>query len=66
MIAATMAAAAGGPSAAEDDAERTTILRVDESTINLGELQAGSEAVAVFVIHNDGDRDVRILRAKPS
>jgi len=42
------------------------LLTVEEPTIDLGEIKAGSDAVATFVFHNKGDVDVRILRAKPS
>lgn len=41
-------------------------LRVDETQLDLGKVKAGTDAVATFVLHNDGDQEVRILRAKPS
>lgn len=41
-------------------------LRVDSQVRELGEVKAGTAAVATFVFHNDGDRDVTILRATPS
>jgi hypothetical protein len=53
-------------SAAEDGARSDKVLRVDQTTIDVGEVFAGRQAIATFVIHNDGDRDIRILRAKPS
>ena len=40
--------------------------RVEQKAIDLGDVTAGQENRAVFVFHNDGDADVRILRAKPS
>jgi hypothetical protein len=39
---------------------------VEEPRIDLGEIRSGTDAVATFTFHNDGDQDVRILRAKPS
>jgi hypothetical protein len=54
------------PCEAEEDAGADWTLQVEQSTIDLGEIGAGTEAVAEFVIHNTGDRDARILRAKPS
>lgn len=42
------------------------LLTVENEKIDLGEVKAGSEAVATFVFHNKGDVDVKILRAKPS
>jgi hypothetical protein len=41
-------------------------LRVEQSTLDLGTVQAGTDAVGVFVFHNDGDGPVKIIRAKPS
>lgn len=52
----TETAAAGGP----------PTFRVDSATLEVGPVTAGTTAVATFVFHNDGDRDVRILRAAPS
>ena len=52
--------------AAEQGSPSGTALRVDETTVDAGEVFAGRQAIATFVIHNDGDRDIRILRAKPS
>ena len=40
--------------------------RVEQKAIDLGDVTAGQEKRAVFTFHNDGDGDVRILRAKPS
>ncbi len=41
-------------------------LRAEHDRLNVGEVKAGAEAVATFVLHNDGARDIKILRAKPS
>jgi hypothetical protein len=51
---------------AADEAAPTPVLRVEQETIDLGDVTAGSEAVAVFRFHNAGDADVHIIRAKPS
>jgi hypothetical protein len=42
------------------------VLRVEQQTIDLGEVIAGSEAVAVFRFQNTGSAEVHIIRAKPS
>jgi hypothetical protein len=52
--------------AADDQAAPGPVFRVEQETIDLGEITAGSEAVAVFRFHNAGDADVHIIRAKPS
>jgi len=51
---------------AGDEAAPTPVFRVEQETIDLGDVTAGSEAVAVFRFHNAGDADVHIIRAKPS
>lgn len=53
------------PARAEEEAAAVT-LRVEQTAVDLGDVTAGKENQAVFVIHNDGEADVRILRAKPS
>lgn len=39
---------------------------VDESRIDLGEIRAGTDAVATFTFRNTGEKDVRIIKAKPT
>jgi hypothetical protein len=39
---------------------------VENPSIDIGEIKAGSEAVATFVFRNDGPTDVKIIKAKPS
>jgi hypothetical protein len=51
---------------AADEAVPAPAFRVEQASIDLGEVVAGSEAVAVFRFHNDGSSDVHIVRAKPS
>ncbi len=53
------------PAKAEEETAAPTF-RTEQTAIDLGDVTAGSERQAVFVFHNDGDVDVRILRAKPS
>ena len=53
----------GGSSSDETPA---AAFRVEEARLDLGTVKSGSEAVAVFTFHNTGDKDVRIIRAKPS
>lgn len=40
--------------------------RVESASLEVGPVTAGTTAEATFVFHNEGDRDVRILRAAPS
>ena len=40
--------------------------RVESDSLEVGPVTAGTTAAATFVFHNEGDRDVRILRAAPS
>lgn len=40
--------------------------RVEQETVDAGVVLAGREAEAVFVFHNDGDKPVNILKAKPT
>ena len=41
-------------------------LRVEQQALDVGVVQAGSDAVGTWIFHNDGEKPVRILRAKPS
>lgn len=43
-----------------------TGLTVEQHTVDLGEVKAGTVAEGVFRFHNPTDRDVKILSAKPS
>ena len=54
---------------AEDGAEKVAeqkTFRVENMTVNIGVVQAGTDGVAVFVFRNDTEKDVKILRAKPT
>ena len=62
LAAFPMAAAAG--STVEHGAKE--IIRVENAKLDLGEITAGNEAVGTFILHNDGDVEMRLLRAKPS
>ena len=42
------------------------VLTVEQPRIDLGEIKAGTDAVATFIFHNTGPTDIRITRAKPS
>ena len=42
------------------------VLTVEQSRIDLGEIKAGTDAVATYVFHNSGPADVKIIKAKPS
>ena len=39
---------------------------VEDATIELESVAAGTDAVATFVFHNDTNKTVTILKAKPS
>jgi len=39
---------------------------VENNQINLGEIKAGTDAVATFTFHNSGTEAVKIIKAKPS
>ena len=42
------------------------VFRAESNHVEVGPVTAGSTATATFVFRNDGDRDIRILRAAPS
>jgi hypothetical protein len=61
------ALAAGGPAAtAPPEARAPALLVVEHAEIDLGAVVQGQEAVATFVLRNEGPSPVRILRAAPS
>jgi hypothetical protein len=39
---------------------------VEEARLDIGDVSAGNEVVGTFIFHNDGETDVKIIRAKPS
>lgn len=41
-------------------------LTVENPRIDLGLIKAGATATGTFVFHNSGDKDVKIIKAKPS
>jgi hypothetical protein len=41
-------------------------LAVENPRLDLGDVKAGTDAVATFVFRNTGNAAVRIIRAKPS
>jgi hypothetical protein len=63
IVTAGLLFAAAGTAA---DVGASTNLRVENDRLDLGRIIAGSTATATFVLHNDGDRDIKILRAAPS
>lgn len=56
---------AGTPLHAGDDGSDSTF-RVVEADLNIGRVVAGATATGTFTFQNDGEVDVKILRAKPS
>jgi hypothetical protein len=55
-----------GSAAADDATAESTGFRVEEAALDVGDVRAGSQVVGTFIFHNDGDQDVKIIRAKPS
>ena len=53
-------------SATEIASELGTGFRVEKERLELGDVKAGTDAVATFVFHNSGEKPVRIIKAKPS
>jgi hypothetical protein len=67
-VALVMMVLAAAVAAADQSAVQSagSAFRVENPRIDLGEIKAGTEAVATFVFHNDGPEDVKIIKAKPS
>ena len=65
LLILAIAGFAGAEDGVEKAAEQKTF-RVDNATVDLGVVRAGSDGVAVFVFTNDTDKDVKIIRAKPT
>ena len=66
VVVAALMCAAFATVNADDAPTATQAFRVDAPQLDVGDVRAGSEAVAIFKFHNDGEKDVRIIRAKPS
>jgi allophanate hydrolase subunit 1 len=39
---------------------------VESTSVDVGKVKAGDDAVATFVFHNNSNQPVKILKAKPS
>lgn len=63
LVAIPAALAVAAPPAAEGKAPR---LVVEKESIDIGAVRAGEDAVATFVLRNEGDAPLHVLRAKPS
>ncbi len=63
MLIAALTAAVLTTSAGET--ERATFW-VENDSMDLGRVAAGRDATATFVFHNDGETEVRIIKAAPS
>lgn len=57
-----------GPVGADEETagQETQGLRVEQDNLDLGSVVSGTTAVAVFTFHNQSQRDIKIIRAKPS
>lgn len=56
----------GVASADTEEKSEVPAFRVEKDHIDLGTVVAGTDVVATFVFHNDTDKDVKIIKAKPS
>ncbi len=63
MLIAALTASVLTTSAGET--ERATFW-VENDSMDLGRVAAGRDATATFVFHNDGETEVRIIKAAPS
>ena len=50
----------------QEQEEAPPVFRVEKADLELGTVVAGQDAVATYIFHNETDRDVKIIRAKPS
>ena len=39
---------------------------VEEANLDLGTISAGTDAIGTYVFHNDTNKEVKIIKAKPS
>lgn len=70
VAAGLLVAGLAGPATAQqrhrpDATKQPAALRVEE-TLDVGEVMAGQDMIATFIFHNDGPRDIKILKAAPS
>ena len=56
----------GLDSSAEEQEVEKKGFWVESTTVDVGTIRAGEDAVGTFVFHNETDKDVKIIRAKPS
>ena len=69
ILATVLLLATSGVVLAGDGAEKASkgkTFRVENSTVDLGVVRAGQDGVAVYIFKNDTDKDVKIIRAKPT
>ncbi len=66
MALMVLSAAAATFSFSKTTQPKESSFRVDKAKVDLGNIKAGTDAVATFVFKNSGDVPVKILRAKPS
>ncbi len=61
--------AVAGPAVADNGAEKASeqkAFTVENSKVDIGVVAAGTDGIAVFVFKNNTDKDVKIIRAKPT
>ena len=68
LLAGAIALGVSSGSAVTDEGQEgeTKGFWVENTTVDLGKIRAGEDAVGTFIFHNETDKDVKIIRAKPS
>jgi hypothetical protein len=54
------------PAQVGDEEGANPTLRVEEPNLDLGRVVAGKVVTGTFIFHNESEKDVKIVRAKPS
>lgn len=65
LIVALPIIAAAQDTQASPQAEKPSFW-VESTSVDIGKVKAGDDAVATFIFHNESDQPVKILKAKPS
>ncbi|UCF66692.1 MAG: hypothetical protein JSV80_13005 [Acidobacteriota bacterium] len=66
LAASALGAAPGAPTSAAAPAAQAPKLVVEQNALDLGTVAEGQEVVGTFVLKNEGQAELRIIRAKPS
>jgi len=63
---AVMLPVLGGASDRSDPPPAAPHLVIDQESLDIGVVESGEDAVATFVLRNDGGAPLHVLKAKPS